>query len=116
MRPRIAGSRPLAWLVALLVAAAPLSGALHEAGHFVHAAPLAYSAHDDDAHHEHHPVDSHGGCALCTHAKSHHALAVSAPCAAHVQPSAQISLPAAARGFAPAHAALPAPRAPPIAS
>ena len=99
-----------------LIASAPLLAALHAVGHLVHPAPIEYAAHDQAAHREHHPADAHNGCILCALAKSHHALAASDPPAARIECAERPATSTVSAPLSLLLAALPAPRAPPLAS
>ena len=116
MRPRGLIARSTILFACALIASAPLIAALHAAGHIVHAAPLEYAAHDQAAHHEHRPIDGHSSCILCALAKSHPALAASNAPAARIESTPRLATAAASVQISPALAALPAQRAPPLAS
>ena len=109
-------ARTLGSALVLLTALNPLVVALHEAGHSVHAAAPAFTAHDAASHHAHRPLDARDRCALCACARSAHALAAGSPRATggvHSSPIAATPAP----GIVPLLlATLPAPRAPPLAS
>ena len=109
-------ARTLGLALVLLTALNPLVVAIHQVGHVVHAAAQAIRTHDDAAHHAHLPIEARDHCALCSHAKSNHALAAGSPRATGDALSSPVAV-SPTPGVVPLLlAALPAPRAPPLAS